>query len=71
MKAHFAELCAKVDGLKQWLKEAPSLHPSRGGSDEEVHHCDEEVHRSDTSIHQSPPITTKKIPTPQPSPPPS
>ena len=67
MKAHFAEVCTKVDGLKQWLEEAPGLHSSRAGSDRE----DDRGERSNTSIRQSPPITTNKIPTPQPSPPPS
>ena len=37
LKVQFQEVCAKIDGLKQWLKEAPGLNSSRGGSEEDHH----------------------------------
>ena len=71
LKSQFQAVYDKVDGLRQWLEEAPGLNFSRGGS-KEVHR-EEEVHHSNQSVsqRQTPPVSTEKIPTLQPSPQPS
>ncbi|KAL7615165.1 hypothetical protein Lser_V15G05831 [Lactuca serriola] len=62
LKAHFQEVCAKVDGLKQWLEESLGLNSSREGSEKDHREEDyEEDHHSNSA--------SQKIPSPQPSPP--